>query len=397
MSGPLSTLKILDFSTLLPGPFASMMLADMGADILRIEAPKRPDMVRLMPAFGEETSAWHALLNRSKRSLALDLKKVGAVEIVKDLIQSYDIVLEQFRPGVMDRLGIGYEVLSEVNPQLIYCAITGYGQSGPYRDRAGHDNNYLALAGVMHHTGRKESGPLPLGVQVADIGGGSYGAVTGLLAAVIHRQQTGEGQYVDISMFDGAVAWNGPVASHYLVGGLDQDWESMTLNGGTYYDFYQTAEGRYLAVGSLEPKFWTGFCQAIDRPDLIEAGFKIYDLEQQQRLKTEIQETLKQRPLAEWVDIFAEVDVCVEAVLNHAEMVAHPQTQARQMIVDVPKPDGTSQAQVGSPFKFSKCEPTYKHIGVSLGAHTDEVLAELGYSSKKIEQLRTAGVLVKSE
>ncbi len=392
MTGPLSSLKILDFSTLLPGPFASMMLADLGADVLRVEAPHRLDIVRAMPSFGEYASAWHALLNRSKRSLALDLKKPGAVDIVKKLVKTYDIVLEQFRPGVMDRLGIGYDALCQVNTALIYCAITGYGQTGPYKDRAGHDNNYLALAGVMSHTGRKEGGPLPMGVQVADVGGGSYGAVTGILAAAIHRSQTGEGQFVDISMFDGSVAWNAPAVSHYLVGNQNPEWEGWQLNGGSFYDFYRTADGRYLSVGSLEPKFWTGFCNAIGRPDLIDDGFKIDDLETQKILKSQIQKVIGSRTFEEWVSVFAQVDVCVEPVLNVSEMVEHPQTQARQMIVDVPKPDGSTQPQVGSPFKFSKSQPVYKHVGSALGRHTDEVITEAGYSAEEIEQLRAAGV-----
>ena len=185
MTGPLASLKILDFSTLLPGPFGSMILADLGADVLRVEAPNRPDMVRLLPPYDGDSSAWHRLLNRNKRSIALDLKKPQAIQIVHQLIADggYDIVLEQFRPGVMARLGIDYEALRLVNPALIYCAVTGYGQTGPYRDRAGHDNNYLALSGIMSHTGRKADGPSALGVQVADIGGGSLGAVIGILSA----------------------------------------------------------------------------------------------------------------------------------------------------------------------------------------------------------------------
>ncbi|NUM81173.1 CoA transferase [bacterium] len=240
MPGPLSSLKVLDFSTLIPGPFASMMLADLGAEVLRIEAPHRPDLIRTMPPFAGEVSAWQALLNRSKRSVALDLKKPEAGEIIKRLVQTYDIVLEQFRPGVMDRLGLGYDTLSQINPGLIYCAITGYGQTGPYKDRAGHDLNFLALAGVMSHTGRKTEGPFPLGVQVADIGAGAFGAVSGILAAVIHRLQTGEGQFVDISMFDGMVAWNSLATSHYLVARQNPEWENMLLNGGSFYDFYRS-------------------------------------------------------------------------------------------------------------------------------------------------------------
>lgn len=387
----LSSLKILDFSTLLPGPYATMMLADLGANVLRVEAPHRPDMMRAMPPFDGNTSASHALLNRSKRSIALDLKKPEAVDAVKRLVKVYDIVLEQFRPGVMDRMGIGYEALKQVNPQLIYCAITGYGKSGPYKDRAGHDINYLSLAGVMSHTGRADSGPLPLGVQVADIGGGSFGAVSGILSAVIHRQQTGRGQLVDISMFDGAIAWNTLAASHTLVGGRNPEREAMYLNGGSYYDFYRTRDGRYLSVGSLEPKFWAGFCQAIERSDLIKQNVP-FDPEAQASLKIEIQKTIAARTYDQWKAIFSKLDVCVEPVLTVKEMIEHPQTQARQMIVDVPKPDGSMQRQVGSPFKFSDSQPSYKHIGSPLGEHTEEVLEEIGYDRAEISSLRNAGV-----
>jgi len=391
MAGPLSALKILDFSTLLPGPFASMMLADLGAEVLRVEAPHRPDVIRSTPPFDGDTSAWHALLNRSKRSIGFNLKRPGAVELVKRLVQRYDIVLEQFRPGVMERLGLGYGTLQAVNPRLIYCALTGYGQDGPYRDRAGHDINYLALAGIMSHCGRKKSGPTPLGVQVADVGGGSFGAVIGILTAVIQRGQTGQGQFIDISMLDASIAWNALAASQYLVGGQNARPEEGRLNGGSYYDFYRTRDGRYLAVGCLEPKFWRGFCQAIERPDLIERGFEP-DLAGQQALKADIQETIASRTLEEWLPIFAGRDVCVEPVLAVEEMIEHPQTQARQMIVGVPKPDGSQQPQIACPYKFSRSQASYKHTGVTLGAHTEEVLAEVGYSAEEIEALRAAGV-----
>ena len=394
MPGPLASLKILDFTTLLPGPFASMMLADLGADVVRVEAPHRPDMVRHTPPFDGETSAWHALLNRNKRAIALDLKRPGAADVVKRLVQTYDIVLEQFRPGVMERLGIGYDALRAVNPRLIYCAITGYGQTGPYRRRAGHDNNYLALAGVMSHTGRKETGPVPLGVQLADVGGGSFGAVTGVLAAVIHRQQTGEGQFVDISMFDMAVAWNALAAAHYLIGGENPDYESMWLNGGSFYDYYRTADGRYLSVGSLEPKFWAGFCEAIERPDLIERGLDPSP-DAQREVKAEVRRVIAARPLAEWTARFAERDVCVEPVLTVEEALAHPQTRARGLVVSVPKPEGGVQRQIGSPFKFSRAQAEYRHTGPPLGMHTEAVLAEAGYTPSEIEQLRAAGIFGK--
>lgn len=378
---------MLDFSTLLPGPFASMQLADLGADVIRVEAPHRPDSVRQMPPFDGEVSAWHGVLNRSKRSLALDLKKPQAVEIVKRLVRTHDIVLEQFRPGVMDRLGIGYEALKTVNPAVIYCAITGYGQTGPYRQRAGHDINYLALAGVASHTGRQS--PLPLGLQVADVGAGSYGALVGILAAVIHRQTTGKGQFVDVSMLDGTLYWNALAASTYFVGGVDPTWEDQQLNGGSYYDYYQTNDGRFISVGSLEPKFWEAFCAAIHRPDLIEMGNQP---EAQLRLKVEIQKTIGEKSLAEWIEIFSQVDACVEPVLTVSEAVNHPQIQARGMVVNVPKPDGSTQPQIGTPLKFSGAQPAYKHIGAAVGAHTREVLQEAGYSADEINRLKAGGV-----
>ncbi len=393
MTGPLASLKILDFSTLLPGPFGSMMLADLGADVLRVEAPNRPDMVRLLPPLDGDTSAWHRLLSRNKRSIALDLKHPQATQIVHKLITDggYDIVLEQFRPGVMARLGIDYEALRQVNPQLIYCAVTGYGQTGPYRDRAGHDNNYLALSGIMSHTGRKADGPVPLGVQIADVGGGSLGAVIGILSAVVHRTQTGKGQMVDISMLDMSIAWHAHVVSHYLVGDEVPERESWGLNGGSFYDYYETHDGRFLSVGSLEPKFWQGFCQAIERPDLIADGLS-QDTAVQQKLKAAIRQAIKSRDFDEWVTIFAQLDVCVEPVLTIPEMVEHPQTRVRGMIVDVPKPDGTTQKQVGSPFKFSQTEAEYRQAGGAMGVDTNDVLMELGLSADEIGQLQESGV-----
>ena len=388
MTTPLSSLKILDFSALLPGPFGSMMLADLGADVLRVEAPGRPDMARFIPPYDGDVSTWHRVLGRNKRSIALDLKRPSAVEVVKRLVTigGYDIVLEQFRPGVMDRLGLGYEVLSAWNPGLIYCAVTGYGQTGPYRSRAGHDNNYLALSGLMSHSGRREEGPPPLGAQIADIGGGAFGAVVGILTAVIHRQQTGEGQLVDISMLDMSIFWQAHVISGYLLAGEAPQRESWALNGGSFYDYYETRDGRYLSVGSLEPKFWQGFCEAVGRPDLIGKGAS-GDTAVQQALKREIRDVIAQKTLAEWQTIFADLDVCVEPVLTVPEMTDHPQALARQMIVDVPKGENETQKQVGSPFKFSGTEATYWRVGGGVGEDTAVVLEELGYTAEEIAQL----------
>jgi alpha-methylacyl-CoA racemase len=396
MTGPLSSLKILDFSTLLPGPFASMMLADLGADVVRVEAPQRPDMVRHTPPFDGEHSTWHSVLNRNKRSLALDLKQAAAIEIVKRLLDpavgGYDILLEQFRPGVMARLGLDYESLRALSPGLIYCSLTGYGQTGPYRERAGHDLNYLALSGMMSYSGRAESGPPPLGVQVADIGGGSWGAIMGILAAVIHRQQTGEGQLVDVSMLDMAIAWQSHTASNFLAAREVPDAEGMLLNGGNFYDYYETQDGRFLSIASLEPKFWTGFCQAIGRPELAAAGLNS-DPAAQQSLKAKIRAAIKQKPLADWTAVFADHDVCVEPVLTVPEMAEHPQVQARGLIVGVPREDGSQQPQIGQPLKFSATPAEYRHAGTAVGTHTRQILATIGYNGEEIDALLEADVV----
>lgn len=373
MAGPLTSLKILDFSTLLPGPYATMLLADMGADVLRVEAPDRMDLTRVMPPHDGGVSTAHGFLNRGKRSLGLDLKKEGSTEIIKSLVKEYDVVIEQFRPGVMDRLGIGYETLKAINPGLIYCAITGYGQTGPYRDRAGHDINYLALAGVSSHCGRAESGPPPMGIQIADVAGGSHHAVMGLLAAVIHRQQTGEGQFVDVSMTDAAFALNAMSGAACLAGGQEQKPESSLLNGGSFYDYYQTADGRWLSVGSLEPQFSTRLCATLELDEL-----KSYALSQnpehQQKLKAALTSRIAVKTLAQWQVIFAEQDACVEPVLTISEAAEHPQLKARDMVIGVSREDGSEQRQIGFPIKFSQTTCAAGHVGKKLGADNDDIL-----------------------
>jgi len=364
----------------------------MGAEVLRVESPGRPDMVRLMPPFDGGVSACHAFLNRSKRGIAIDLKQPEGVAIVKKLVAEYDIVIEQFRPGVMDRLGVGYEALKAVNPGIIYCSITGYGQSGPFRDRAGHDMNYLAVAGVLGYNGRKSSGPGPMAVQVADVAGGSLHAVTGVLAAVIHRLKTGEGQFVDISMTDAAFSLHALTAPQALVGGHQPTMEGTQLNGGSFYDCYETADGRYFSVGGLEPQFFAQFCQAIGRPELTNQGI-IMVPEVVSALKVEISAEMKKKTWAEWTAIFAALDSCTEPVLSFSEACEHPHVVARELLVDVPKPDGSRQRQLASPIRFSRTPPRYDFIGAELGAHTDAVLKEVGYSEAEVAGLRQKGAV----
>ncbi|MGU9826908.1 CaiB/BaiF CoA transferase family protein [Pseudomonas sp. LF242] len=392
MSGPLASLKVLDFSTLLPGPFASLMLADMGAEVLRIESPTRVDLLRVLPPHDHGTSASHAYLNRNKRSLALDLKQAEALEIVRELVKDYDIVLEQFRPGVMERLGLGYAALNAINPRLIYVSITGYGQTGPYKDRAGHDINYLALAGIASHTGRQDSGPLPLGVQLADVAGGSLHAVVGLLAAVIARQHSGVGQHLDVSMTDCSFSLNAMAGAGYLACGVEPDWETQVLNGGSFYDYYRTRDGRWMSVGSLEPAFMQQLCEALGRPELAAQGLSPRPV-QQKALKLALQVEFEKRSFEQLCELFAGVDACVEPVLSLSEAVEHPQLKARKLISQVPRGDGSTQAQIACPLKFSEGLPEPRHMGVAVGAHSDEVLAELGLSAQRIAALRQARVV----
>ncbi len=393
MPGPLSSLKVLDFSGLLPGPFGTMMLADMGADVLRVEAPQRPDMVRVMPPMDAGVSACHAFLNRSKRGIAVDLKKPEGVEVIKRLVAEYDVVVEQFRPGVMDRLGVGYEALRAINPKIIYCAITGYGQTGPYKDRAGHDMNYLAIAGVMGYNGRKTTGPAPINVQVADVAGGSLHAVAGILAAVIHRMQTGEGQFVDISMTDAAFSLHALTAPQALVGGIEPTVEGTQLNGGSFYDCYETADGRWFSVGGLEPQFFMQFCAAIGRPELAGQGLVLVP-EVVAGLKAEIAAEMKKKTYAEWAEVFIKMDSCTEPVLSFSEACEHPHIQARELLVDVPKPDGSFQKQLASPIKFSKTQASYRFIGTEVGSHTREALQEAGFSEAEIDALHAKGAIL---
>ncbi|WP_220815604.1 CaiB/BaiF CoA transferase family protein [Pseudomonas paralcaligenes] len=390
MKGPLSSLKVLDFSTLLPGPFASLLLADMGAEVLRIESPSRTDLVRVLPPHVDGVSTSHAYLNRNKRCLALDLKQPEALEVVRRLVREYDIVLEQFRPGVMDKLGLGYEALKAINPGLIYVSITGYGQTGPYKDRAGHDLNYLALSGLASYTGRRDSGPLPLGVQVADIAGGSLHGVIGLLAAVIARQGSGQGQRVDISMTDCAFSLHAMAGAGFLAGGVEPAMENQVLNGGSFYDYYRTRDGRWLSVGSLEPQFMQRFCATLGRPELAALGLSAKD---QDRLKREIAIEVEKHDLAEWQQRFAEVDACVEPVLSLAEAVEHPQLAVRGVVTEVPREGRPAQRQIACPIRFSEGLEPPRHIGAAVGAHNDEVLRELGYDEEEIARLKAGKVL----
>ena len=369
MTHALSGLKVLDFSTLLPGPFASLYLADMGAEVIHIESATRPDLIRLFPPYANGQAASHSYLNRNKQSITLDLKSPESIQLIHDKIAEFDIVLEQFRPGVMQRLGLDYASLAKINPRLIYCSITGYGQTGDYQQRAGHDINYLALSGIAGHSGRQAGGPPPLGIQVADVAGGSLHALVAILSAVIERQRSGLGQYIDISMTDCAATLNNMAASAVLAAQVPQYAEQSYLNGGTYYDYYETADGRYLSVGSLEPQFMQGLAQILNLPILLEKGASL-DPQERLQVKHAIQDKIKTQSFATWQQVFAQYDVCVEPVFTLDEALHSPLAQQRGWTVEVPIQQNAekTETQLACPIKFSRSQMRYDYIGQALGA-----------------------------
>lgn len=385
---PLKGLKVLDFTTLLPGPYATQLLADMGAEVLRIEASNRPDLLQIMPPKAGKVSAAHASINRNKKSLALDLKKPEAKAIIHALVKDYDIVIEQFRPGVMQRLGLDYASLHALQPKLIYCSITGYGQTGPLKDKAGHDINYLALSGLASYSGRADTGPVLSGTQIADIAGGSHHAVMAILAAVFQRTQTAQGQYLDISMADAALALNTMFGANALVAEKDPECGQEMLNGGLFYDYYRTADNRYLSIGSLEPNFAIGLMQQLDLSYLIPTMMN-QAADKQQAIKNAIAEKVAEKTQAEWTEIFAQLDVCVEPVLGINEAIKHPQFIERKMLCTAVDQEGIGIPQINNALPFKQDIPY--QAGSRLGAHSREVLQSIGYPPEQIDALISAG------
>ena len=387
----LEDLKVLDFTTLLPGPYATLVLADLGAQVLKVSSPSKRDIVLEYEPFvaGTDIAANEAWLGRGKRNLFLNLKHPSAVEIVKQLIREYDIVIEQFRPGVMDRLGLGYEDLRAVNPALIYCSLTGYGQTGPMASAAGHDCNYLARSGNLAMAGYRETGPAPMNIQIADICAGSMNSVVGILAAVNQRRLTGQGQYIDVAMLDGLIPFTAMDGTRFLATGEDCGRESRRLNGGSLYGYYETADGGYLSVGSLEPKFWAAFCKAIGCPDLIEGTVEPLNIEE---VRERVRGIIRGKTRDEWAAIFKPLDCCVEPVFSLGEALLEDEhIQERKLVVEVEVPcsGGKRVKQLGSPMKLSESPVTYDKGGYPLGYHTREVIEELGLD---YDTLRAEGV-----
>lgn len=385
MNYPLHDMKILDFTYLLPGPYGSMMLADLGADIIKVENPHNPDMLRMLPPIVDEISAVYAHINRGKKSLALDLKAPQAKDIIYTLVKEYDIVIEQFRPGVLEKLGFGYEDLKNINQGIIYCSLTGYGHTGSFASRAGHDINYMALSGVESFSGKKSTGPSLHGIQIADIASGAKNMVIGILAAYIKRQKTGNGDYIDISITDGVFAMSTFTTAAYLEGYPLPMPETQILNGGSIYDYYMTADGRFLSVGPIEPKFFQSFCNAIGYIDM--ATTMDFSFETVQKHKRNIAVIIASKPLSYWIDVFSALDACVEPVRTLDEAINNPPLYDRDMIVNVTTMNGKKLKQIANPIKFSSDTYIAQYAGVSLGYNNDEILHAIGYNGSEIQQL----------
>ena len=386
----LSGFRILDLTRLLPGPFGTMLLADLGADVVKIEAPQGGDYARWYPPMcgtGDDAmGAFFASINRGKRSLSVNLKVARGADLFRQLVSSADVVIESFRPGVMARLGLGPDDLRQANESLIYCAISGYGQTGPFRDRAGHDLNYLAIGGALEQTAEAGEAPHPPGFQLADIFGGGMYAALSIVAALFHRERTGKGAELDISMTDGAATTLAPLFARVAAGDrVPKRGEDQLTGGLPCYRVYSAADGKFVSLGALEPKFWGGFCAAVNKPDWMNRGFD-------PKLVGDVKALFLTKTRDEWAELFSAHDVCCEPVLDAAEAMELELFRARNLFFDLGSPDRTVTFQTATPVT-----PTLSRKALrsppKLGENTVEVLSEAGLEQAEIQTLLDDGVI----
>lgn len=375
---PLEGVRVLDLSRLLPGPYCSMLLADYGAEVLKVEDPGTGDYLRWYPPLVEGTSAYFRALNRNKKSLTLNLKDPEGVGILRRLAETADVVLEGFRPGVADRLGVGYADLRAVNPRLVYCSLTGYGQTGPYRDRSGHDLNYMALAGALAQLRpASDAPPILPGLQVADIAGAMY-AAQAITMALFARERTGEGAFLDVAMLDAAMSWLPFTAARTFAEGKAPEPGQTELSGAlARYGVYGTADGRAVALGALEDKFWRAFCAAAGHPEWMQER-------SEEVLKRALSAFFAEKTRDQWVSWAADQDLCLEPVLSFEEAIEQPQVRARGLVA-------TDQLRAAVPYPGVDAGPRTPPPG--LGEHTEAILAELGIDPAGCRSLRDRAVL----
>jgi alpha-methylacyl-CoA racemase len=393
---PLEGLTVLDLSRLLPGGFCSMMLADFGADVIKVEDTGMGDYVRWAPPYyeGAEETARGALflaLNRAKRSIRIDLKTEAGKQVLLRLARDADVLLESFRPGVLTRLGVGYDQLREVNPALVYCAITGYGQDGPNRDRSGHDMNYLGLNGLLGLTGDSDGPPVQAAGQIADIGGGALMGAIGILIALRERERSGEGQLVDCSMFDGSLSWLALVAAETFASGRAPHRGQLQLAGAlTCYRPYRCTDG-HVTLGALEPKFWRAWCEGVGRQDLLDHAFDPPGSDAHRA----VSEVFAARTREQWRQFASEHDCCLEPVLDLDEVLDSELVAAREMVVELDQPGAEQPVKLlGSPVKLSRTPAApARAAGPALGEHTEQVLRAAGYRPEEIAALHESGAV----
>jgi crotonobetainyl-CoA:carnitine CoA-transferase CaiB-like acyl-CoA transferase len=388
---PLEGLLVIDLTRLLPGPLCTMLMGDYGAEVIKIEDVEAGDPTRFVGFSCGSRGSFFRQLNRNKKSLALNLKRDEGLEIVMKLAARADVLVEGFRPGVMDRLGLGYDKLFKVNEKIIYASISGYGQDGPYRERAGHDLNYTALAGLLDLSASKDGKPVMPAIQLADIGGGSMMALNGILIALFQRSQTGRGCYVDAAMTRGILPW-----LTYAASSLESP-EEMPRRGcghitGAYacYNIYETADGKFMSLGALEPVFWQRFCKAVGREKWAELQF---DWKGRENLIKETEKIFRGKTRQEWEVLFASIDACCEPVLNLEEAIDHPISRAGGYWIDYSVENGETEKLTGFPLLFSGQSGELRLSPPSHGEHTEEIMQSLGYSSSAVLKLKESGIV----
>ncbi len=393
MSQPLSGIRVLDLSRLLPGAYASQMLADFGADVIKIEEPGSGDYGRFMPPAGPGgMSLYFIAINRNKRSMTMNLKSEQGREIFKRMVRHADVVLESFRPGVMERLGLGYEQLKELHPGIIYCAISGYGQDGPYSLRAGHDLNYAGYAGLLHYNRGSNGEPAMPPTQLGDLAGGSYMAVIGILTAVIGRGQSSEGRKVDASMTEGVMSLMPLVASAYLNTGKAPRPGHSALDGGLpCYNIYETKDGKHVTLAALEPKFWHTFCTHIGHLELLPFHTPVGASEREQAMDI-LRAVFKTRTRDEWVAELGAIDACVGPIYTLDEALNDKHAQARGVTISSGSGDNVFSTLPTFP-RISGVEDDQRYPPPAMGEHTDELLRQAGYNETEIEQFKTGGAI----
>ena len=390
MTAPLEGIKILDLSRLAPGPFCTMILGDLGADILKVEGPREGRLAMVM-AIEERAIAYNAL-ERNKRSIVLNLKLEPARKIFYQLAEKADVIVEGFRPGVVKRLGVDYDTIKEINPRLIYCSLTGYGQDGPYSNLVGHDVNYISIGGALGIMGIPGGAPIIPSNLVADYAAGGMNAAIGILAALIAREKTGKGQYVDIGMADGVVSLMASSLSRYFETDEVPKRGNELLTGGVpFYSVYETKDGKYVSIGCLEPWFYENLCRALGREDFIPYQGAIG--EKREEIFSAFREIFRTKTRDEWFDYLSQWDICVGKVYLLDELATDPQLIHRNMILELDHPELGKVKQPGISVKLSQTPGSIRSFGPILGQHTEEVLLELGYSKKRIEELREQGAI----